>query len=58
VYTKPLRENIRDIMASTSFFEVWLDEAQKAALMRLFSMEELLKVLKSFQKGKSPGPDK
>jgi len=51
VHVEPQRENIRDIMASTSFFNGWIDEAQNVALMRHVSLDELLKVLNSFKEG-------
>lgn len=54
MYSEPQRDNIRDILTSTSFFDGRMSKVQNEALVRLVSKGELHKVFLSFQAGKSP----
>eukprot|EP01018_Ginkgo_biloba_P013638 Gb_30693 [translate_table: standard] len=56
LYKDPQRENIKGILATTSFFDGWLTEEQNEALMNPISKEELHKVLLTFQARKAPSP--
>ena len=57
LFSAPPGANIAEVLRVTQLFPHFVDEEENRMLMGEVSMEELSRVLHSFQKDKSPGPD-
>jgi len=57
LYKSQERTSIAEIINSTQIFPSFVEEEVVGQLMRLVTQKEMLEVLHTFQKGKSPSPD-
>lgn len=57
MFKEPDRENIEEILKVASYFPRLVGEKENERMYREVSREELLYVLNSFNKNRSPGPN-
>lgn len=57
IFKEPVQTNIEEMLKTTSLFLRSIEGEDNEALYRLVSKEELLAVINSFKKAKSPGLD-
>jgi hypothetical protein len=57
IFKEPDRENLGEILKVVSYFPIFVNEEENNILYRPVTKEELMFVLSTFQKDKSPGLD-